>query len=160
MAGRFAVIHAPSKPRNRSSKMLQILRRPSCSVYQGEYCSCRNYSGIVVFIRGKDGFSILTGDCNLSQVSSILNHEICLPLRYTLYSPLLLVVPHHGGEFNQTLRVLTIPYTFRPCVAIISVDAKNNPYGHPKISMLKYLAKKGFSIFQTDRSGGDIVFPF
>lgn len=131
------------------SKMRAIKRGGNFVLYQGEMNSNINYCGLVLMLFGDNGSALLTGDCSLTQASSILLNErsnIC-------HRSLNMVEPHHGGDFSARLRVFTIPSQYTAKDALISVDENDNSYGHPNKRVLGMLQSTFQTVKRTDKSG-------
>ena len=105
----------------------------------------------MLFVRGDKDHVFFTGDSLPFQANQVLHHQASLqrltPGHY-------LVVPHHGGDFKKAYKIYNLVAGIQAIEAIISVDQSNNIYGHPKISMLNWLASiANWSVERTGQSG-------
>ena len=131
------------------------------SIYAGESSRNKNYSGLVLTVRGNKSHALMTGDCLLIQADYVLQHfhiqqnSKGWPLQGNGHY---LVVPHHGGNIKASFRAYHIPTGINPIEAIISVDENNalnkKQYKHPSKEMVNYLKGIfGSSIVRTDKAG-------
>lgn len=127
------------------------------ALYIGEEHRNINYSGLVLFVHGKRGNALLTGDCALIQASDVLDEE-SQHLNHTNRSHKL-VVPHHGGSYTNKRNIYlnySIPDEAHGDVAIISVG-ENNRYGHPDDSVLQQMEFTFDRIRRTDEEMSPII---
>lgn len=147
------ICYAPRRrtPQTAFPQMHELFQNESVSVYVGENSGTTNYSGIILFVRGDKNHVFFTGDSLPCQANQVLHHQASL-LRLTPGH--YLVVPHHGGDFKKAYKIYNLVAGIQAIEAIISVDQGNNTYGHPKVSMLNWLASiANWSVERTDQSG-------
>ena len=105
------------------------------SIYCAEQSSSINYCGLVMFVRGANRSANYTGDCRLQQAKDVYDREVAKGIATNQH---ILIAPHDGGDYGANYRQYS-----RPCDMIeISVGRDNN-YGHPEKSMLRYLQSLG-----------------
>ncbi|MBK9300646.1 MAG: hypothetical protein IPN14_08575 [Bacteroidetes bacterium] len=116
-------------------------------LFNSQYNSNRNISGLAVSVKTKVGSIILTGDAHYEQIS----RDILSTLNYTHKHNL--VVPHHGGKAGTYK--YSIPKLATVGQAIISVG--KNGYGHPLTHYISALKASGFIVQLTQISINDII---
>lgn len=151
---RVFCIAPPAKKAGRSNYIMkEKFENNTVSVYVGINSRNINYCGLVLYAEGDEGNMVLSGDCTPTQA----NHVLIQEMAKSNYSSCnhYLVVPHHGGEFKaKSQKIYRIPGGLKPISAIISVDAANNTYGHPKREMLNWLSSVApWKIERTDLYG-------
>lgn len=118
----------------------------SVSIYRGENSTNINYSGLCIFVRGKEKSVNFTGDVRLIQAKSIYDQEL---KQSPTINKHVLIAPHHGGGNAANYQKYSKPTT----EVVISVG-KNNRYGHPNQKMLKYLLSLcSNNLYRTDNNG-------
>lgn len=151
---RIFCIAPPAKSPGRSNmQMKEKFSNDTVSLYVGVNSRNINYCGIVLFAQGETGNVVLTGDCKPTQANHVLLQQLVKDGYPTCDH--YLVVPHHGGDFKtKSHKVYHIPSGTQPKSAIISVDASNNTYGHPKNEMVNWLQSVArWIIERTDKDG-------
>lgn len=145
----FVTSNAPNRGGNRFMSFLT--KAQNVKYYYGKHANRLNYSGISLLVEGQCRHAILTGDCNYSQVTDVLNNR-----RYTPVLHLVMVAPHHGAAFCSSLNNLGM-FSYCGCTAVISVGASNK-YGHPKQSTLNMLQRMFCKTVRTDHFGDVSLF--
>ncbi len=113
------------------------------SIYIGRESRNINYSGMSLFIKGKDGSANLTGDIKLIQAYDAFQEERKRNLKLPNH---ILVAPHHGGRYSTGKKVYADPTR----QVAISVGSRNH-YGHPEESMLQLYEKISYgNVHRTD----------
>ena len=151
---RIFCIAPPAKKAGRSKYIMkEKFVNNTVSVYVGLNSRNINYCGLILYADGDEGNVVLSGDCTPTQANHVLIQEMAKK-NYPSCNHYL-VVPHHGGEFKaKNQKVYHIPRGLKPISAIISVDAANNTYGHPKREMLNWLNSVApWKIERTDLAG-------
>lgn len=124
-----------------------LFRKSVAGFYVGRKSSSINISGICVFVQGENKSVSFIGDIKLRQAKEVFESE-------NKYNEALdkkqhiLLAPHHGGDCEKRYRDYVSPIS----TVIISVG-RDNHYGHPSESMLKYLRSISRQIKRTDMNG-------
>ena len=116
--------HYKTKARN----MHQICSNNNVSLYIGEQSHNINYSGISMFVRGCRCSVNFTGDQKLKLAENTYLQELNKGLQLSH----ILIAPHHGGQFGNTIN--SYP---QPCNQVI-ISVGQNSYGHPVKKMLDF----------------------
>jgi competence protein ComEC len=104
-----------------------------------------NNNSLVLRVREGGRTLLLAGDAEEDEQRTILD----APVRYD--EPLgvdVLKVAHHGSSFQDAAFLDAV----HPAIAFVSVGA-GNPYGHPNLSVLDRLARRGARVLRTDLDG-------
>ncbi len=102
-----------------------------------------NNCSIVLKITYENNSFLFTGDAEKAEFETI----------YEDMSADVLKVPHHGSRTSTYKKFLE---RVNPQIAVISLG-KDNEYGHPHKSTLKYLKEFGVTIYRTDKDATVIV---
>ena len=140
-------------PNTNYPQMQHIFSDDVIALYVGEKSRNTNYSGIILYAQGGDGNVVFSGDSIPIQANQVLTSRMSYwgKPQCNHY----LVVPHHGGDFtNKSYKIYHIMQNIHPIEAIISVDANNNNYGHPRREILNWLRSiANWHIMRTDNHG-------
>lgn len=121
-------------------------RSNNVSFYLGEKSSNINFTGICMFIKGRNKSVNFTGDVKLKQAKNAYDQEL---QRGMLTNEHILIAPHHGGDYGARVRTYSTPCT----QVIISVGINNN-YGHPDRLMYNFLNRLSVNnVIETSNSG-------
>ena len=118
------------------------------SLYYGEYNHNVNSSGIQMLLESQTGYVLLTGDAGWYQASHILNMMPACGFNHEFN----IVVPHHGSGKDLTYLGFVLPCGIHSGIAAISVNKKQNSYGHPAKGVISYLSTLKFKIIRTDKA--------
>lgn len=152
--GRVFNIAMPARmPNTNFPQMREKYSDEVIALYVGEKSRETNYSGIILYAQGSSGNVILSGDSLPVQASQVLMNRMLYEGKPKCSH--YLVVPHHGGDFTRkTYKIYHITANINPVEAIISVDAANNTYGHPRQEILDWLRSlANWQIMRTDNNG-------
>lgn len=138
-----------SPPKTNGIKMTQWISNGFISLYLGEINSNRNYSGLLMFVRGNNKSANYTGDCRLSQAKDAYDQEKIKGLNTNEH---ILIAPHHGGYFSKKHRVYSIP-----CNEVEISVGDYNICHHPNKEMVDYLNMLSLGNVEQTNNKGDII---
>ncbi len=119
---------------------IQILSPPK-SHLKGTNSDVNNSSIVIKMTYGKTSFLFC------ADIESEIE-EVLLKSEYKLNSNVI-KVPHHGSKSSSTREFLK---AVNPEIAVVSAG-KNNPFGHPHISVLSRYKAEGIKLYRTDKNG-------
>lgn len=132
----------------------QVLDSVGLMVFKGQFLkSDRNLSCLQIAVYDREKIIVLTGDARWFQLSHVLNKYVFSKLKSYLNYRISIVVPHHGSGADETYLGHVLPHGTNYGIAAVSVDAKNNRYGHPARKVMRYLSSLGYSVQRTDING-------
>ena len=143
-------------PKSPFPQLHEVFVNNMISLYVAEKSRNVNYSELILFVKGKQGHVLMTGDSLPCQANEALQD---LYDKHRLNTNHYLVVPHHGGDYAEKAiyKTYSIPQGINGMEAVISVDEANNIYGHPSQNMLDFLFRvANWGIKRTDK-GGTVV---